>query len=163
MSVGGANLLAGDRGIGQIAGAAVGVGGLEQVNCRIGRIRAAHVSPAQTHGAAGRQIGIQAGNSAGPQPRKVFQVAHGGNRPVSRTVRVIAIGDVVALRGGNRVVVISAVVGVPGMCVVNGKVARFCLLGVGWVCGWEDRALQECTVNYFRPAGAFGCPFGLHP
>ena len=35
----------------------------------------------------------------------------------------------------------------PGMCVVNGKVARFSLLGVGWVCGWEDRALQECNLS----------------
>ena len=33
------------------------------------------------------------------------------------------------------------------MCVVNGKVVKFSLLGAGWVCGWEDRALQECNLS----------------
>lgn len=33
------------------------------------------------------------------------------------------------------------------MCVVNGNVAKFVLLGVGWMCGWEDRALQECNPS----------------
>jgi hypothetical protein len=44
----------------------------------------------------------------------------------------------------------------PGMCVVNGKVARFCLLGVGWVYGWEDRALQECNLSA-QPSVDSGC------
>ena len=33
------------------------------------------------------------------------------------------------------------------MCVVNGNVAGFSQLGVGWMCGWEDRALQECNLS----------------
>jgi hypothetical protein len=33
------------------------------------------------------------------------------------------------------------------MGVFNGNVVKFSLLGVGWVCGWEDRALQECNLS----------------
>jgi hypothetical protein len=42
------------------------------------------------------------------------------------------------------------------MCVVNGNVARFCLLGVSWLCGWEDRALQECNLSA-QPSLDCGC------
>jgi hypothetical protein len=33
------------------------------------------------------------------------------------------------------------------MCVVNGNVAKSSFLGVEWLCGWEDRALQECNPS----------------
>ncbi len=42
------------------------------------------------------------------------------------------------------------------MCVVNGNVVKLSLLGVGWVCGWEDRALQECNLSA-QPSLECGC------
>jgi hypothetical protein len=42
------------------------------------------------------------------------------------------------------------------MCVVNGNVAKFAPLGVGWMCGWEDRALQECNPSA-QPSVDSGC------
>jgi len=33
------------------------------------------------------------------------------------------------------------------MSVVNGNLAKLASLGVGWLCGWEDRALPECNLS----------------
>jgi len=43
-----------------------------------------------------------------------------------------------------------------GMCVVNGNLVKIASLGVGWLCGWEDRALQECNPSA-QPSLECGC------
>ena len=42
------------------------------------------------------------------------------------------------------------------MCVVNGNLVKIPSLGVGWLCGWEDRALQECNLSA-QPPLECGC------
>jgi hypothetical protein len=42
------------------------------------------------------------------------------------------------------------------MCVVNGNVAKSSLSEVGLICGWEDRALQECNLSA-QPSVDGGC------
>ena len=47
------------------------------------------------------------------------------------------------------------------MCVVNGNLVNIAPLGVGWLCGWEDKALQECNLSA-QPSLECGCIRSRH-